>query len=203
MEKQELVQLKVQNTKQRNKMDKEKKQVKKKAKPVQEETKPVQEEVKKEEKPIQEEAKPVQEETKPVQEKPKKTEVRVKGMNIPISTKEAADVCKFIKNKKIAVAISDLQEVLAYKKAVPMRGEIPHRKGKIMAGRYPQKSSECFIKLLKSLNSNATANNMEEPKITEAFANIASRPYGRFGRVRKKRTHLVIIAKEKNIRKKK
>jgi len=35
------------------------------------------------------------------------------------------------------------------KKAVPMKGEIPHRKG-IGTGRYPVKASAFFIKLLKN-----------------------------------------------------
>lgn len=129
----------------------------------------------------------------------KKSEVVVNGMSIPVSTKYSIAICKFIKNKKIERAIYDLGQVIISKKAVPMKGEIPHRKGKdIMSGRYPKRAAEQFIRLLKSLLGNANNHNVEEPIITEAVANIASRPYGRFGSIKRKRTHIKIVAKERN-----
>lgn len=129
--------------------------------------------------------------------KEKKIEVIVKAYNIPISTKEAVAVCKFINKKVIGRAISDLESVIKIKKAVPMKGEIPHRKGNIMSGRYPQKAAKNFIVLLKSLLGNANLNEIEEPLIFEAYANIGVRPFGRFGRYRRKRTNLVIKAVER------
>jgi large subunit ribosomal protein L22 len=137
------------------------------------------------------------EEKKPIQKKPKKkkTEAFVNETSIPISTKHSTAICKFIKGKKIEKAISDLEKVIVKKKAVPMKGEIPHRKG-MMSGRYPKKASEQFIKTLKRLKANAIVNEIENPMIVTAIANLGSRPYGKFGRVRKKRTHLKIIAKE-------
>lgn len=128
-------------------------------------------------------------------EKPKKTMAVVKGNNIPMSTKEARDICRFIKNKKIGDAIRDLEEVIKLKKAVPMRGEVPHRKGNIGAGRYPVRAAQNFIILLKGLAGNS--NEINEPIINEGIANIASRPYGRFGRTRKKRTNIIIKAIDK------
>jgi ribosomal protein L22 len=136
--------------------------------------------------------------------KVKKTEVSVKGINVPISTKDAKFICKFIKNKKIRDAIKDLEQVKIRKKAVPMLGEIPHRKGKgISSGRFPKKAAEKFITILKSLAANANEGNLDEPIIAEAMANQAARPYGRFGRTQKKRTHIKIIAKEKARKEKK
>lgn len=142
---------------------------------------------------------------KPIQTKPKtkKTEAIVNGRNLQISTKYSSAICKFIKGKKIENAITDLEQVLTNKKSVPMKGEIPHRKGKgMMSGRYPKKASEHFIKLLKSLQANATANELDNPVIVEAIANSGSRPYGRFGRIRRKRTYVKIKAKEKRLVKK-
>lgn len=136
---------------------------------------------------------------KPVQKKPKvrKIEVEVNIMNLPISTKYSKAICKFIKNKKIKKAIVDLEQVILKKKAVPMKGEIPHRKGKrIMSGRYPKKATEHFIKLLKSLQGNANNHEVENPTIIKAIANIGSRPYGKFGRIRRKRTHIKITARQ-------
>ena len=139
----------------------------------------------------------LKDEKKKTQEKRKKTEAIVMVKNIPISTKHSAAICKFIKNKKIDGAINDLEAVLKFKKVVPMRGEIPHRHGKgMMSGRFPKKASENFIKLLKSLKANSNYNGLEDPIIVEAVANIGERPFGRFGAVRKKRTHIKIAAKD-------
>ena len=137
-------------------------------------------------------------EKKPVQEKPTKTEAVVKAYNLPISTKYSAAICKFIKNKRIEEVITDLEQVLKLRKAIPMKGEIPHRKGRgIMSGRFPKRATESFIKLLKNLSANASYRGLEEPVIVESVANIGSRPYGKFGAVRKKRTHVKITARNK------
>ena len=125
-----------------------------------------------------------------------KSEAIVETHNVPISTKKSAAICKFIKKKKIEVALAELDLVSKLKKAVPMKGEIPHRKGKIMAGRFPKNASLSFIKLLKSLSANADYNGLKEPVIVEAIANIGSRPYGRFGQARRKRTHVRLVAKD-------
>jgi len=129
--------------------------------------------------------------------KVKKTQVSARGVNLPVSTKDAKFICKFIVKKRIADAIKDLEQVEIRKKAVPMKGEIPHRKGRIMSGRFPKKGARNFIILLKSLAANANEGSLDEPIITEAIANMAARPYGRFGRTQKKRTHVKIIAKDK------
>ncbi len=128
----------------------------------------------------------------------KKTEAVVNGRNLPISTKHAVAICKFIRNKKIENAISDLEQVVALKKSIPMEGEIPHRKGKgLSSGRFPRKAAERIMKLLRSASANATNDGIENPIIKEAIANIGSRPWGRFGQVRKKRTHIKIVVRSK------
>lgn len=149
---------------------------------------------------VSEQSKPEKKEEIKKKETPKikKTEAIVNVFNLPISTKDSVAICKFIKRKKIENAIAGLEQVIAHKKAVPMKGEIPHRKGKgMMSGRYPKKATEYFIKLLRSLLANANSNELNNPLIIEAVANIGSRPFGKFGRVRKKRTNIKIKAKEK------
>jgi ribosomal protein L22 len=131
--------------------------------------------------------------------KVKKTEAFVKGTSLPISTLDGMYICKFIKKKTIEKALADLEMVLKFKKAIPMRGEIPHRKGRIMSGRYPLNAVGYFVRLLKSLQSNANANGMDEPIIVEAIANKAYQPFGRFGAIRRKRTHVKIKAMEKKL----
>lgn len=131
----------------------------------------------------------------------KKTEAAVNSFNAHLSAKTSAAVCRFIVGKTINESMSDLEDVLSMKKAVPMKGEIPHRKGKgMMSGRFPKNASEHFIKLLKTLEANSNVNGLENPVITEAISNIGERPYGKFGRVRRKRAHIKIIAKNKIIK---
>ena len=124
----------------------------------------------------------------------KKTEAVVNIVNLPISTKHSMALCNFIRGKKIQKALEDLELALRHKKPVPMKGEIPHRKGvKGIAsgsGRYPENAIKQFIIAVKSLGANANNNLIDEPIIVEAIPNMGSRPFRRFGRMRKKRTHL-------------
>ncbi len=147
----------------------------------------------KEDKKVEEKKKP--EAKKPVQ-KVKKNEVVVNIKGVQVSTKYSMAICKFIKHKSIEKAIKDLEEVVLLKKAVPMKGEIPHRKGKIMSGRFPKRAAEKFIMILKSLLGNANNHDVDEPVINEALANMGSRPMGRRG-IKRKRTHIIIKAKSK------
>ena len=129
----------------------------------------------------------------------KKDEASINGISLPISTKDSVAICKFIRHKSIDKAIADLELVSKFKKAIPMKGEIPHRKGKgMMAGRYMTKPVGFFIKMLKGLKANSNVNGIEEAVIVEAIPNRASRPYGRFGRIKRKRTHIHIKVVEKN-----
>lgn len=172
-------------------MEKENKEEKKNEKVV------VETQEKKEESKIEEKT-----EKEKSDEKPKKTEAIVNAFNLPISTKHSIAICNFVRHKKIDDAISLLEQVNRKKIAVPFRGEIPHRKKssqRIMSGRYPINASKVFIKLLKTLSANASVNGLDAEKtiIAEAKANLASRPYKRFGSERFKLTNVNLIAREK------
>ena len=126
--------------------------------------------------------------------KPKKTEAVINGKDLRISTKHAVAVCNFIRNKNIEKALKELEDVSKFKKPIPMKGEIPHKKGRgIMSARYPINAVKEFIKLLKGLRANAIYNetDIEKSKIF-CVSNIASRPYKRFGQSRFKRSHVQI-----------
>jgi len=106
-----------------------------------------------------------------------------------------------VKGKRVGDAIRDLEQVILLKKSVPMKGEYSHRKGKgLSGGSFPQRASKHFIILLKSLAGNANNHEIDEPIIIEASANWAPAPRGRFGRVRRKRTHITLRAREMKIR---
>ena len=129
--------------------------------------------------------------------KVKKSEVCVNVPNLSVSTKYSAAICKFINHKTIDNAIKDLEEVIQLRKPVPMKGEIPHRKGKIMSGRFPIRAAKAFIILLKSLQSNAIQHDLEDPIISLAIANKGTTVYGSRGRTQKKRTNIKLIAIQK------
>ena len=125
-------------------------------------------------------------------------EAKVMGINVTASLKQSMAICDFIKGKTIEQAIGELEEVTKMKRAIPMKGEIPHRKGNITSGRYPAKVSKIFITLLKSLRANANNKGLDIKNIKLfAKADKASRPRksGKYGGRRFKRAHILITAK--------
>ncbi len=164
---------------------------------VKEAEKEVAENISEESEELEEEKEKIKEKTEKKKErveKTKKTEAVVNGRDLRISTKHAIAICRFIRGKEVDVAVGLLEEVAKLKRAVPMKGEIPHRRGKgMMSGRYPVKAALEFIRLLKSLKANAVANELELENVRiSCKANIASRPYRRFGQGRFKRSHVEI-----------
>lgn len=127
----------------------------------------------------------------------KKEEAIANGISLPISKKHSMYIGQFIKNKKIDDAIADLEKVVKLKRAVPFKGEIPHRKGNIERGRYPVNAAKYFINLLKSLKGNVLTNQMEldDTRIYLVSPSWAARPQRRGG-VSAKRTNVIIRAKE-------
>jgi len=130
--------------------------------------------------------------------KVKKEEAIAYGHSLAMSLKHSMDLSKFIKGKNVDQAIEDLIQVTKIKKAVPMKGEYPHRKGKgMMSGRYPVFASRHFISVLKGLRGNIIANGMELDKTQIYYSNPswASRPMRRGG-VHAKRVNILIKARE-------
>lgn len=136
----------------------------------------------------------VKKETKP---KIKKESAIVRAPSVHMSKRHGMYVCSFIKGKSIDNAIADLEQVIVLKKAVPFKGEIPHRKGNIMSGRYPVAAAKIFIPMLKNLKGAVLFNNMDitKTRISEAYANFAPRPQRRGG-MKGKRAYITIEARE-------
>lgn len=131
----------------------------------------------------------------------KKENAIVRGVSLPISQKFSSSVCAMIRGKEIGRATEMLEEVLKFKRAVPMNNmEIPHRKGKgMMSGRYPLRVCTAFIHLLNQLKANASVNNLGEPYIIYlAKADRASCPFRREGR-RAKRTNVYLETRTKTL----
>ncbi|VVB80630.1 Ribosomal protein L22p/L17e [uncultured archaeon] len=131
-----------------------------------------------------------------------KKEVAVANLiSAAISTKQSVAICRMIRRKSITRALEMLELVLQKKLAVPMIGaEIPHRRRALIphtaggSGRFPMNATKEFIGLVKQLKANCEVNGIENPQITIAMSNIASRPYKREGR-KGKRTHVHLEAR--------
>ncbi len=134
--------------------------------------------------------------TKKQEIKPKEN-AKIDVKSLALSPKYCFAICKMIKGKTPEQAVERLDLVIKEKKAVPMKGEIPHRKGEgMMSGRFPKKASLEIIKLLKQLSANALVNGIENPIITIAKADRAPRPFRKQGR-RAKRVHIYLEVKNK------
>ncbi|MBI2632260.1 hypothetical protein HYW75_04610 [Candidatus Pacearchaeota archaeon] len=128
----------------------------------------------------------------------KKEEAVARGINVHASKKHCMYICKFIKNKEIDTAISELNDVIKMKRPIPFKGEIPHRHHLgMMSGRYPVNAAKEFIYLLKGLRGNVLVNSMDldKTRIYYASATWDSRPAKRGG-MRFKRAFIVLKAKE-------
>jgi ribosomal protein L22 len=134
-------------------------------------------------------------------ENKKRNFVTAKGDSLHISPKEAGHTCDMIRNRNVDIAIKWLEEVIAQKRVLKMNNrEVPHQHGKgVMAGRFPVNTSQEFIRMLKNLRASALYHEMEleKAKLTECYANVASKPYKRGG-ARAKRTHVFLKLEMKN-----
>lgn len=128
----------------------------------------------------------------------KKEEAVARGLSLPTSKKHCMYISNFIKGKSIDTAILELKEVLKFKRAIPFKGEIPHRHGPgMMSGRYPINAVSLLINVLKGLKGNCLVNGLDLQKtiIYSSSASWASRP-PRKGGTRFKRVNIIIKAKE-------
>jgi ribosomal protein L22 len=164
------------------------------------------EEIKKEdkleEKKMEEKSEKKAEEKKEDKSEKKKIEVKkvkkdyaiVNGLNLNMSTKEAADICNMIRGKNIDDAIKMVEEVIDFKRPVRMnKREASHQHGiGVMAGGFPINACKYFLMLLKGLRANAIYHELElEKVIIFCKADQAARPYRRGGR-RFRRSHVLI-----------
>jgi len=132
----------------------------------------------------------------------------VDGSNLSISTKHAIAICNFIRGKPLNKSKEVLSRVLQKKVAVPFtvnKRDMPHRKGPIAAGRYPIKATQEVIKLLNSVEANASNKglNTQSLYISSIIPNKAATPmhHGRMRRRKMKRTHIKITVEEKTKKK--
>lgn len=129
---------------------------------------------------------------------------RAKGMTLPISFKQSVEICDFISDRNVSDAKKILQNVIEKKVAIPFKRynwDLGH-KSKIGPGRYPEKASREFIKLIELVEANAQFKGLNTSNLVIAHisANKGGKAwhYGRQSRRKIKRTNIEIIVEEKS-----
>lgn len=125
-----------------------------------------------------------------------------KGLSMPISTKDCIEICNFLRGMTSAKAKIFLEDVIALKRAVPLKRfghNLGHKPG-IGSGRYPVKACKEVLKLIKSAEANASFKglNTSATVITKIIANKGSRSYhyGRMRGIKTKSTHVFVTLEE-------
>ena len=102
--------------------------------------------------------------------------VKASAREVNISPKHAREICGTIKGMTITRARNLLEDVIKKKVAIPYRRfhlQVSHKsstKGYV-AGGYPVKSAEVFLKLLDNLENNASFKGMNIEKVAIVHAN--------------------------------
>jgi len=132
---------------------------------------------------------------------------RAVGISLPISYKQAREICVFVKNKEVEEAKKLLNSVLKMKIAVPFKRfnmNVGHKPGNIAAGRFPQNASMEILKLIESAEKNASNKGLNNLFLTHACSHRAAAG-PRSGRTpgEAKRSHVEVVIIEKKVEKKK
>ena len=119
--------------------------------------------------------------------------VKARGKDLRVHFKNTWEVAKMLKGKTIKSSINYLNDVLAHKRCVPITRFNSHvaRTGSaiqfgVTQGRWPEKSVKIILNILKNLEANANAKQLETDKliINHSQVNRAQR-----GRRRTYRAH--------------
>jgi len=124
------------------------------------------------------------------------------GRSMPVSTKQAIEICNTIRKMPLAKAKRLLDEVSRKKIAIKFRRftEGAGHKPGIGAGKYPVKASKEMLALLESAEANAQFKGLNTGSLV--IKHISAQDggnvwrYGRRRRRRMKRTHIEIVLEE-------
>jgi large subunit ribosomal protein L22 len=129
------------------------------------------------------------------------------GMALPISTKQAIEICTSIRRKRLERAKAILSSAINEKTAIPFNrftNGVGHKKGKIAAGRYPKKACTEILKMLNSAQANAQFKGLSSSDLVvrHISAQRASTTwhYGR-RRAQAKRTTIEVVLTESAVKK--
>ncbi|HIH11915.1 TPA: 50S ribosomal protein L22 [Candidatus Woesearchaeota archaeon] len=125
-----------------------------------------------------------------------------RATNLTISTRHSVELANSLRYKDVSYARKFLEDVLNFKRAVPFTRhtfDLGHKPG-IGPGRYPQKATQEFLRLLASVEKNAQYRGLDTTrlKIVGLVVNKASIPMnGGRNRHAGRRTHIAIHVAER------
>jgi len=125
-----------------------------------------------------------------------------RSLNLPISTKHSVEISRYLRYKNTQFAKQFLEKVISLQKPVPFKKfttDLGHKPG-IGPGRYPQKATQEFLRLLASVEKNAQYRGLDTTrlKIVGLVVNKASIPMnGGRNRHAGRRTHIAIHVAER------
>ena len=118
--------------------------------------------------------------------------------SLPVSRKLSTQVCRFVKGLPVAKAKKALDDVMNFKRAVPMfkhYKETAHKTG-MAVGRYPIKACKAILGVIESAEANAQFKGLSTGNLIVYHASAQKGPttrgQGRTGG-HKKRTHVEIV----------
>ena len=122
------------------------------------------------------------------------------GRDLPISTKNATEVCKRVRGKSIERAKKILQDAIEMKLAIPMtRFNIDRGHKKIVGpGRYLPKTCMEILRIIKLAEANAHQKNLDSLVLRHINAHKAATPhhYGRHRGRKMKRSHIEVVVEK-------
>jgi large subunit ribosomal protein L22 len=132
----------------------------------------------------------------------KENMAKANGRDLGISTKKSVEICNNLRGKPLSKAKAMLERVIAKESAMPMtrfNRDTAHKPG-IGPGKYPVRTAEGILSILKSAESNAQNKglNTKELVVLHIAAHKAARPwhFGRKRRIKMKRTHIEVVLLE-------
>jgi large subunit ribosomal protein L22 len=133
--------------------------------------------------------------------------------DVPVSIKDMYNVARFVKGMKLKEAMERLERVLKHKEAIPFyrySAGTSHKanispSSKVKQGRYADKAVKSLLKLLKNVEANAEAKNLDLDKVK--IIHIAShkgltlkrmmpRAFGRSTRKYRRTTNIEVVVAE-------
>ncbi len=130
------------------------------------------------------------------------------GENLPLSLKDAVNLCRAIKGMKVDDAKEYLEDIMKEKRAVKYfryLDSISHRKG-IGPGRYPVKEAKYILKIIENAEANAENKELDLDNVYikhiaahkgEILKRNVPRAQGRSAEIRRDRIHIEVILEEK------
>jgi large subunit ribosomal protein L22 len=135
------------------------------------------------------------------------TTARAIGKEMQVSPKDSREICRMLKGKNVAVAITMLEEIEALKRPVPLRRfnfGVAHKRG-VGPGRFPRKAAKAIRQVVESARANAEykgldAENMRVKVVTtnlgRTITGYMPRAYGRSSPWNQQTVNIEVILEE-------